>query len=82
MAIVQEPKSLNPLLASTTDDGFIDRFMFEPLVSADPHGNPVPMLAVSVPTIANGGISKDGLTIVYHLRKDAVWADGVAGNVT
>jgi peptide/nickel transport system substrate-binding protein len=77
IAVVQEPKSLNPLLASTTDDIFIDRFMFEPLVSADPKGNPIPMLAAIVPTQANGGISRDGLTVTYHLDKNAKWSDGV-----
>lgn len=76
VAVGEEPKNLNPLLAVTTVDVFIDRLMFEPLLSADPHGNPVPMLATQVPTIANGGISKDGLTIVYHLRSDAKWSDG------
>ncbi|MEO6835650.1 MAG: peptide ABC transporter substrate-binding protein [Candidatus Tumulicola sp.] len=77
VAVVAEPKSLNPLLASTTDDGFVDRFMFEPLLSADPRGNPVPMLAVQVPTTANGGISQDGLQVTYRLRKEAAWTDGV-----
>jgi peptide/nickel transport system substrate-binding protein len=51
--------------------------MFEPLVTADAHGNPVPMLAAEVPTQANDGISRDGLTIVYHLRRDIRWTDGV-----
>lgn len=77
VAIVSEPKSLNPLLVTTTTDGFIARLMFEPLVSADPKGNPVPMIATEVPSLTNGGISKDGLTITYHLRKDAKWSDGV-----
>ncbi|MFY9738207.1 MAG: peptide ABC transporter substrate-binding protein, partial [Candidatus Cybelea sp.] len=40
-------------------------------------GNTVPMLAASVPTQANGGISADGLTITYRLRRDAYWSDGV-----
>ena len=77
VATVDEPKSLNPLLASTTDEGFVDRLMFEPLVTADVRGNPIPMLATTVPTQENGGISSDGLTIVYHLRRDARWSDGV-----
>lgn len=77
VAIVSEPKSLNPLLVTTTTDGFIARLMFEPLVSADPKGNPVPMIAADVPSLTNGGISKDGLTITYHLRKDAKWSDGL-----
>ena len=30
-----------------------------------------------MPTIENGGISRDGLTITYHMRKGAKWSDGV-----
>ncbi len=78
VAVTEEPKNLNPLLAGTTIEIFIDRLMFEPLLSADPRGNPVPMLAESVPTQDNGGVSRDGLTIVYHLRRDARWSDGTA----
>lgn len=70
-------KNLNPLLNSNTSDVFVDRLMFEPLLSADPKGNPVPMLASAVPTLANRGISSDGLTITYHLRRDVKWTDGV-----
>jgi peptide/nickel transport system substrate-binding protein len=77
VAVSEEPKNLNPLLAGTTVEIFIDRFMFEPLLSADPAGNPVPMLAAAVPTQANGGISSDGLTIRYGMRHDAFWSDGV-----
>ncbi|HEV3091603.1 MAG TPA: peptide ABC transporter substrate-binding protein [Candidatus Cybelea sp.] len=78
VSIPEEPKNLNPLLFGTTSEGFIDRLMFEPLVSADARGNPYPMLAATVPSEANGGISSDGLTIVYHLRPNARWTDGVA----
>ncbi len=70
-------KNLNPLLNSNTTDVFVDRLMFEPLVTADAKGNPLPMLATQVPTLDNGGISRDGMTITYHLRKDARWTDGV-----
>ena len=76
-AVTEEPKNLNPLLAGTTIEIFIDRLMFEPLLSADARGNTVPMLAAVVPAQANGGISADGLTITYHLRRDARWSDGV-----
>ena len=77
VAVAEEPKNLNPLLAGTTIEIFIDRFMFEPLLSADARGNTVPMLAAAVPAQGNGGISADGLTITYHLRRDAYWSDGV-----
>lgn len=77
VAISEEPKNLNPLLFGTTNESFVDRLMFEPLVSADPAGNAVPMLAATVPSQANGGISADGLTIRYRIRRDAYWTDGV-----
>ncbi len=77
VAIATDLKTLNPLLNSDTADGFVDRFMFEPLLTADPKGNPLPMLAAQVPTQANGGISKNGLTITYRLRRGAKWTDGV-----
>jgi peptide/nickel transport system substrate-binding protein len=77
IAIQQDVKNLNPLLNSNTTDAMIASLMFEPLLHADAKGDPVPMLATEVPTMQNGGISKDGLTITYHLRKNAKWSDGV-----
>jgi peptide/nickel transport system substrate-binding protein len=77
VAVSEEPKSLNPLIAATTVEGFIDRLMFEPMVSADARGNPVPILAAAVPSQSNGGISPNGLTITYRLRSDARWTDGI-----
>ena len=77
IGINEEPKTLNPLLFGTTVENFVNRLMFEPLLSADARGNPIPMLATVVPSIANGGISKDGLQIVYHLAPNARWTDGV-----
>jgi peptide/nickel transport system substrate-binding protein len=78
IAIEQDVKTLNPILASSTVDVFVQRLLFEPLISADVHGVPVPMLAQSVPSVANGGISRDGLTVVYHLRHSPHWTDGTA----
>ncbi|MBV8148333.1 MAG: peptide ABC transporter substrate-binding protein [Candidatus Eremiobacteraeota bacterium] len=43
----------------------------------DARGRPLPALLAVVPTRANGGISRDGRTIVYHLRH-ARWSDGFA----
>lgn len=78
VAIQSDVKNLNPLLASNTTDGMIARLMFVPLITSNDKGEPVPMLASDVPSMANGGISKDGLTVTYHLRKNAKWSDGVA----
>ena len=39
-------------------------------------GSLEPDLATVEPTLANGGISRDGLTIRYHLRRGVSWQDG------
>ncbi len=73
------PNTLDPLLAANTTESMVGRLMFDVLVSVDETGrNQVPILAETVPTLENGGISKDGLTITYHLRKNVKWHDGVA----
>lgn len=77
VAIQSDVKNLNPLLNSNTTDGFVDFLMFEPLLSANDKGEPVPILTTTVPTTENGGISADGLTITYHLRGNVKWSDGV-----
>ena len=70
------PRTLNPILATQTVEAALARLTTDVLVSADPHGNLVPRLAREVPTTANGGISRDGLTITYHLRPGVRWHDG------
>lgn len=78
VVIVQqrEPMSLNPALengASSTEWGML---LFSYLVKYDGRGVLVGDAAAQVPTTQNGGISRDGRTIVYHLRKNLRFADG------
>ncbi len=42
----------------------------------------MPGLATAVPSIANGGISANGLNYTYHLRKGVTFHDGSAFNAT
>jgi peptide/nickel transport system substrate-binding protein len=71
-----EPTSLNPLLATNTAENFVSSLAFDLLVTIDDRGHDVPDLAAVVPTLQNGGISQDGLTITYHLRRNVKWQDG------
>jgi peptide/nickel transport system substrate-binding protein len=76
LAINAEPRSLLPLLAQSIQDNEILRLIYDPLIACDAAGRPVPALAAAVPTRANGGISRDGLTVTYHLRHGVRWHDG------
>ena len=76
VALWAEPTSLNPLLATNTAENFVASLAFDLLVTIDDKGNEVPDLAAVVPTPQNGGISKDGRTITYHLRRNVKWQDG------
>jgi peptide/nickel transport system substrate-binding protein len=71
-----EPKSLNPVLAasgSTLDIGF---FLFSWAVRYDERAQPHPDALREIPTVANGDVSRDGLTLRYKLRPNMKWHDG------
>jgi peptide/nickel transport system substrate-binding protein len=73
---VDEPDSLNPLFAHTDATDQVSGLIYAGLLRYDDDGNTIPDLATRVPTYRNGGISKDGKTIVFHLRHNARWSDG------
>jgi peptide/nickel transport system substrate-binding protein len=77
IAQIQEPRSLNPLFLDGYVTGEINGLVFSYLTQYDTHGRIVPQVAAVVPTQKNGGISPDGLTITYRLRRDVRWQDGV-----
>jgi peptide/nickel transport system substrate-binding protein len=76
VAININPMQLNPILPQNAIENFVDGLMFDLLVTQDQHHHQIPDLASVVPTLQNGGISKDGLTITYHLRHGVKWHDG------
>ena len=72
----QAPTLLNPYFATGTKDQDASRIFYEPLGAFDPDGNVVPVLAAEVPSAANGGIAKDGTSVVWNLKKNVLWHDG------
>jgi peptide/nickel transport system substrate-binding protein len=78
IGLVQQPNSLDPLHAVQFYENYIAEAIFSALTVIDDKGEVAPDLATRVPTRANGDISADGKTIVYHLRPNVRWQDGVA----
>jgi peptide/nickel transport system substrate-binding protein len=76
IAIYQEPGNLNPFLNTQTVGSVVRNTIFNGLVRANEKGEYVPDLAAEVPTTQNGGVSADGKTVTFKLRKDVKWHDG------
>ena len=66
----QGPTLLQPHFASGTKDQEGSRIFYEPLGAWDSDGNMIPVLAAEVPSSANGGVSRDGKTITWKLKKN------------
>jgi peptide/nickel transport system substrate-binding protein len=71
-----DPNTLNPHLGQSAPVANLSEMTMAWLIRWDKHNQPYPELATEVPTQTNGGVSKDGLTITYHLRKGVRWGDG------
>jgi oligopeptide transport system substrate-binding protein len=77
MRINGEPKTIDPGLVNFASEVSLTRQLFAGLFTYDDSLKVVPQLAAAVPTVDNGGLSKDGLTVSVKL-KDARWSDGKA----
>ena len=75
-ATAEDITGLNPHLASQTVVSYLSSLTMAWLVKSGPNNEPEPELALEVPTKANRGISPDGKTITYHLRRGVKWSDG------
>ena len=77
LIIPEEPTTLNFFMA----DAAIVRQVAEVtamtgLVTIDENGDFVPMLAQEIPTLENGGLSNDYLTVTWKLKEGLKWSDG------
>jgi peptide/nickel transport system substrate-binding protein len=70
------PTSLNPALALGVKDWNASALFYEPLVWFDLDGNMAPALAREVPSLQNGGVSKDGTVVTWRLKPNVLWHDG------
>jgi peptide/nickel transport system substrate-binding protein len=67
---------LQPHFANGTKDQEGSRIFYESLAVWDNDGNLLPILAAEIPSVANGGLAKDGKSVVWKLKKGVTWHDG------
>ena len=67
---------LNAHLAVGVKDNDGSRLFHEPLAAFDPDGTLVPILAAEIPTVGNGGLARDGLSVTWRLKRGVQWHDG------
>ena len=72
----QAPSTPNPYLSGGYKDRDAGAITLEPLAKYDPNGVLVPALAAEIPTLENGGISRDLTSITWKLRDNLKWSDG------
>lgn len=78
--LAADPANLNPLFLhqdAASVEQQVARLVFLPFIDLDAQGHLIPELITRVPSVQNRDISADGRTIVYHLRPNVVWSDGV-----
>ena len=72
----QAVSTLNPYLSGGTKEIYSSSMVIEPLARYDEKGELVPMLVTEIPTIDNGGVAKDLLSMTWKLKSDVKWSDG------
>jgi len=73
---IQEPDTLDPIVGAEQIDADLAFLWGGFFFDWSDRNEFVPDLATDMPTLRNGGISPDGKTIVYHLRRRVRWHDG------
>ena len=74
----QAPSTMNPNLSGGTKELEAASVVLEPFARYDENGSLVPYLAEEIPTVENGGISKDLTSITWKIKKGIKWSDGSA----
>ena len=76
LLIPEEPITLNQYLAAAPIVRQVADATTAGLTTIDATGNFQPVLALDLPTLANGGVSPDFRTITWRLRPGLQWSDG------
>ncbi len=72
----EEPSRLIPNTDFIAFSIMVQEAIFAPLFYSDDRGALHPGLAAAIPTVGNGGISRDGRAYTFRLRPGLQWSDG------
>jgi len=72
----QAPSTLNPFLSGGTKEVEAASMIIEPLIRYNEAGEMTPMLVSEIPTVENGGVAEDLLSVTYKLTEGVKWSDG------
>jgi peptide/nickel transport system substrate-binding protein len=67
---------MNYYLSGGTKEIDASSLVLEPLARYDEQGNMVPWLVDEIPTVDNGGVSEDLMTITWHIKPGVLFSDG------
>jgi len=71
------PTMLHPHFGRGLRDITASRLFYEPLAASAPDGTFVPVLADEIPTVKNGGLARDGQWVIWRLKRNVAWHDGM-----
>jgi peptide/nickel transport system substrate-binding protein len=72
----QAPSTMSLHLSASFNDMLAAALVTEPLLHFLPDGTPIPNLVKEIPTIENGLLAEDFLSVTYNLLEDVLWSDG------
>ncbi|MBI4338396.1 MAG: peptide ABC transporter substrate-binding protein [Chloroflexi bacterium] len=74
--LLSEPATLDPNRTAFATEVTVVKSLFNGLLGFNQDLSVKALAAEAVPTVGNGGISADGLTYTFKLRKEGTWSDG------
>ncbi|MDO8751060.1 MAG: peptide ABC transporter substrate-binding protein [Dehalococcoidia bacterium] len=74
--LISEPATIDPNRSAFAQEITVVKQLFNGLLGFNQDLSVKAVTAEAVPSVANGGISADGLTYIFKLRKEVSWSDG------
>jgi len=72
----QAPTILNVHFSQGTKDSAASSLVLEPLIDVAADGTLIPVLAASIPSLEDGSVAEDGMSVTYTLKEGVMWSDG------